>query len=67
MDCDKVLIVDAGIAKEFDKPSKLLEQPSLFGALAQEYATRSSDKRNSQNQSYIKSNYLIRNLFTIRR
>lgn len=43
MDCDKVLVVDAGIAKEFDKPSKLLEQPSLFGALVQEYATRSSD------------------------
>ncbi|XP_057868476.1 ABC transporter C family member 14 [Cryptomeria japonica] len=43
MDCDKVLVVDAGIAKEFDKPSKLLEHPSLFGALVQEYATRSCD------------------------
>eukprot|EP01018_Ginkgo_biloba_P003571 Gb_36600 [translate_table: standard] len=42
MDCDKVLVVDAGIAKEFDRPSNLLEQQSLFGALVQEYATRSS-------------------------
>uniref|UniRef100_A0A0C9S8B2 TSA: Wollemia nobilis Ref_Wollemi_Transcript_11795_5173 transcribed RNA sequence n=1 Tax=Wollemia nobilis TaxID=56998 RepID=A0A0C9S8B2_9CONI len=43
MDCDKVLVVEAGLAKEYDKPSKLLEQPSLFGALVQEYATRSCD------------------------
>lgn len=31
-----------GRAKEFDKPSRLLERPSLFGALVQEYANRSS-------------------------
>ncbi|XP_004247427.2 ABC transporter C family member 4 [Solanum lycopersicum] len=43
MDCDRVLVVDAGIAKEFDKPSHLLERPSLFGALVQEYANRSSE------------------------
>lgn len=42
MDCDCVLVVDAGKAKEFDKPSVLLERPSLFGALVQEYANRSS-------------------------
>ncbi|OIW13296.1 hypothetical protein TanjilG_25402 [Lupinus angustifolius] len=42
MDCDRVLVVDAGIAKEFDKPSILLQRPSLFGALVQEYANRSS-------------------------
>ncbi|XP_009608983.1 ABC transporter C family member 14 [Nicotiana tomentosiformis] len=43
MDCDRVLVIDAGIAKEFDKPSRLLERPSLFGALVQEYANRSSE------------------------
>ncbi|KAL6978397.1 Multidrug resistance-associated protein 4 [Sarracenia purpurea var. burkii] len=42
MDCDRVLVIDAGRAKEFDKPSHLLERPSLFGALVQEYANRSS-------------------------
>ncbi|CAI9105448.1 OLC1v1004373C1 [Oldenlandia corymbosa var. corymbosa] len=42
MDCDRVLVIDAGKAKEFDKPSSLLERPSLFGALVQEYANRSS-------------------------
>uniref|UniRef100_A0A5B7BJZ7 ABC-type xenobiotic transporter n=1 Tax=Davidia involucrata TaxID=16924 RepID=A0A5B7BJZ7_DAVIN len=42
MDCDRVLVIDAGWAKEFDKPSRLLERPSLFGALVQEYANRSS-------------------------
>ncbi|XP_010259593.1 PREDICTED: ABC transporter C family member 4-like isoform X2 [Nelumbo nucifera] len=42
MDCDRVLVVDAGQAKEFEKPSRLLERPSLFGALVQEYANRSS-------------------------
>lgn len=42
MDCDKVLVVDAGRAKEFDSPARLLERPSLFGALVQEYANRSS-------------------------
>ncbi|XP_071721308.1 ABC transporter C family member 14-like [Rutidosis leptorrhynchoides] len=43
MDCDRVLVLDAGYVKEFDKPSKLIERPSLFGALVQEYAHRSSD------------------------
>ncbi|VAI23968.1 unnamed protein product [Triticum turgidum subsp. durum] len=43
MDCDRVLVVDAGLAKEFDRPAALIERPSLFGALVQEYANRSSD------------------------
>nr|WEG20082.1 ABCC4 [Lemna turionifera] len=42
MDCDRVLVVDAGLAAEFDAPSNLIERPSLFGALVQEYANRSS-------------------------
>ncbi|KAK6239362.1 hypothetical protein QUC31_004831 [Theobroma cacao] len=42
MDCDRVLVVDAGRAKEFDKPSRLLERPTLFAALVQEYANRSA-------------------------
>ncbi|KAH0449026.1 hypothetical protein IEQ34_022826 [Dendrobium chrysotoxum] len=32
-----------GLAKEFDSPTNLIERPSLFGALVQEYANRSSD------------------------
>ncbi|XP_057963712.1 ABC transporter C family member 4 isoform X2 [Malania oleifera] len=42
MDSDRVLVIDAGKAREFDKPSHLLERPSLFAALVQEYANRSS-------------------------
>lgn len=42
MDCDRVLVIDAGKAKEFDRPARLLERRSLFGALVQEYANRSS-------------------------
>ncbi|CAJ1877872.1 unnamed protein product [Sphenostylis stenocarpa] len=42
MDCDRVLVVDAGRAKEYDKPSNLLKKQSLFGALVQEYVNRSS-------------------------
>ncbi|RDX84649.1 ABC transporter C family member 4, partial [Mucuna pruriens] len=42
MDCDRVLVVDAGRAKEYDKPSKLLQRQSMFGALVQEYANRST-------------------------
>lgn len=42
MDCDRVLVIDAGRAKEYDSPSRLLERPSLFGALVQEYANRSA-------------------------
>ncbi|TVU35823.1 hypothetical protein EJB05_17730, partial [Eragrostis curvula] len=41
MDCDRVLVMDAGLAKEFDQPGKLLERPSLFEALVQEYTNRS--------------------------
>ncbi|ONM18776.1 ABC transporter C family member 14 [Zea mays] len=43
MDCDRVLVLDAGLVKEFDSPSRLIEQPSLFGAMVQEYANRSSN------------------------
>ncbi|XP_062225217.1 ABC transporter C family member 4-like [Phragmites australis] len=43
MDCDRVLVLDAGLVKEFDAPLRLIEQPSLFGAMVQEYATRSSN------------------------
>nr|AXN55886.1 ABC transporter C family member 1 [Crocus sativus] len=43
MDCDRVLVIDAGLAKEFDSPANLIDRPSLFGALVQEYANRSSD------------------------
>ncbi|CAM8925218.1 unnamed protein product [Rhodiola kirilowii] len=43
MDCDRVLVIDAGLAKEYDSPARLLEWPSLFAALVQEYANRSSD------------------------
>ncbi|KAK4405561.1 ABC transporter C family member 4 [Sesamum angolense] len=42
IDCDRVLVIDNGWAKEFDAPGRLLERPSLFGALVQEYANRSS-------------------------
>ncbi|PSR92609.1 ABC transporter C family member 14 like [Actinidia chinensis var. chinensis] len=41
MDCDRVMVMDAGRAKEFDAPSRLLERHSLFGSLVQEYASRS--------------------------
>ncbi|KAA0044372.1 ABC transporter C family member 14-like [Cucumis melo var. makuwa] len=41
MDCDRVLVIDAGKAREFDRPSQLLQRPTLFGALVQEYANRS--------------------------
>ncbi|PKA57671.1 ABC transporter C family member 4 [Apostasia shenzhenica] len=43
MDCDRVLVIDAGLAKEFDTPANLIDHPSLFGALVQEYANRSAD------------------------
>ncbi|KAF8095196.1 hypothetical protein N665_0339s0065 [Sinapis alba] len=42
MDCDRVLVIDAGKAKEFDSPVRLLERQTLFAALVQEYALRSS-------------------------
>uniref|UniRef100_J3LW13 ABC transporter C family member 13 n=1 Tax=Oryza brachyantha TaxID=4533 RepID=J3LW13_ORYBR len=41
MDSDRVLVLDAGLVKEFDAPSKLMGRPSLFGAMVQEYANRS--------------------------
>ncbi|XP_017415330.2 ABC transporter C family member 4 isoform X1 [Vigna angularis] len=42
MDCDRILVVDAGRAKEFDSPANLVQRPSLFVALVQEYANRSN-------------------------
>ncbi|GLT49342.1 hypothetical protein SLA2020_229060 [Shorea laevis] len=42
MDCDRVLVVDAGRVKEFDTPSRLLERRSLFAALVQQYANRAA-------------------------
>lgn len=36
------MVICAGFAKEFDTPTHLLERPSLFGSLVQEYANRSS-------------------------
>ncbi|KAI3910254.1 hypothetical protein MKW92_019630 [Papaver armeniacum] len=42
MDCNRVLVIDAGLALELDKPSSLLEKPTIFRALVQEYASRSS-------------------------
>ncbi|KAJ6680171.1 ABC TRANSPORTER C FAMILY MEMBER 4 [Salix purpurea] len=43
MDCDRVLVIDAGLSREFDKPSRLLERPTLFGAMVREYASRSAE------------------------
>lgn len=43
IDCDKVLVMDEGLSKEFDRPTNLMGRPSLFGALVKEYATRSVD------------------------
>ncbi|KAG0554912.1 hypothetical protein KC19_12G129500 [Ceratodon purpureus] len=41
MNCNKVLVLDAGRVKEYDSPSRLLEAgTSLFAALVQEYTTR---------------------------
>ncbi|KAG2565271.1 hypothetical protein PVAP13_7NG063800 [Panicum virgatum] len=42
MDSDKVLVLDEGLVREFDAPSKLMGRPSLFGAMVQEHANRSS-------------------------
>ncbi|KAF9611575.1 hypothetical protein IFM89_033579 [Coptis chinensis] len=41
MDCDRVLVIDSGRAIEFDKPSGLLEQHSLFAALVREFGNNS--------------------------
>ncbi|BBN11596.1 protein MpABCC13 [Marchantia polymorpha subsp. ruderalis] len=41
MDSDKVLVLEAGLVKEFDSPAVLLEQDnSLFSALVKEYKSR---------------------------
>jgi hypothetical protein len=32
----------SGLVREFDAPSKLMGRPSLFGAMVQEHANRSS-------------------------
>uniref|UniRef100_A0A453AEK8 ABC transporter domain-containing protein n=1 Tax=Aegilops tauschii subsp. strangulata TaxID=200361 RepID=A0A453AEK8_AEGTS len=45
MDSDRVVVLDAGLVKEFDAPSKLMGRPSLFGAMVQEYANRSSSEQ----------------------
>ncbi|PHT95001.1 ABC transporter C family member 4 [Capsicum annuum] len=42
IDCDRVLVVDDGWAKEFERPATLLERPSLFASLVQEYSNRST-------------------------
>ncbi|KAL6650382.1 hypothetical protein ACP70R_009307 [Stipagrostis hirtigluma subsp. patula] len=42
VDSDRVLVLDEGLVKEFDAPSKLMGRPSLFGAMVQEYTSRSS-------------------------
>ncbi|KAI5073429.1 hypothetical protein GOP47_0011442 [Adiantum capillus-veneris] len=42
MDCDKVMVLEAGHLKEYDSPTRLLEhQTTLFAALVQEYTERS--------------------------
>jgi hypothetical protein len=38
-----IVVFSSGLVKEFDAPSRLMEQPSLFGAMVQEYGNRSSD------------------------
>ncbi|XP_073363857.1 ABC transporter C family member 4-like [Aegilops tauschii subsp. strangulata] len=42
IDSDRVLVLDAGLVKEFDAPSKLMRRPSVFGVMVQEYSSRSS-------------------------
>ncbi|XP_060217786.1 ABC transporter C family member 14-like isoform X1 [Lycium barbarum] len=42
IDCDRVLVIDDGWAKEFERPANLLERPSLFASLVQEYSNRST-------------------------
>ncbi|CAI0389110.1 unnamed protein product [Linum tenue] len=42
MDCNRVLVMDDGLAEEYDEPAALLERPSLFKALVQEYTRRST-------------------------
>ncbi|CAK9204941.1 unnamed protein product [Sphagnum jensenii] len=47
MDSNKVLVLDAGLVKEFDSPTRLLEkQSSLFAALVREYTARSATVAN---------------------
>lgn len=42
IDCDRVLVIDDGWAKEFERPAALLERRSLFASLVQEYSNRST-------------------------
>ncbi|CAM6096367.1 unnamed protein product [Calypogeia fissa] len=42
MDSDKVLVLDAGVVKEFGSPTTLLDQQGSFSALVQEYWNRSN-------------------------
>ncbi|KAK4379949.1 hypothetical protein RND71_001811 [Anisodus tanguticus] len=42
IDCDHVLVIDDGYAREFERPATLLERPSLFASLVQEYSNRST-------------------------
>ncbi|PHU30659.1 ABC transporter C family member 4 [Capsicum chinense] len=42
IDCDRVLVIDDGWVKEFERPATLLETPSLFASLVQEYSNRST-------------------------
>lgn len=42
IDSDCVLVIDDGWAKEFERPATLLERPSLFASLVQEYSNRST-------------------------
>ncbi|KAK8588237.1 hypothetical protein V6N12_022692 [Hibiscus sabdariffa] len=46
-----VLVVDAGKAKEFDSPSRLLERPTLFAALVQEVEILQLTKHTEQIKS----------------
>ncbi|KAG0586421.1 hypothetical protein KC19_2G089600 [Ceratodon purpureus] len=45
MDCDKVIVLEKGLVKEYDSPSKLMVQrpESLFAALVHEYQARSTN------------------------
>ncbi|XP_062225216.1 ABC transporter C family member 4-like [Phragmites australis] len=51
MDSDRVLVLDAGLVKEFDAPSKLMGRPSLFGAMVQEYTARSSSSQGTDDDT----------------
>ncbi|GAQ81666.1 ABC transporter C family [Klebsormidium nitens] len=47
IDSDRVLVMEAGLVREFDSPTRLLEdKTSLFSKLVQEYSSRSSSVAN---------------------